>query len=134
MASLRRGKIVFIVLISITIIIISTAASGESYSFLKKGSYPKAVVIDNPEISLLAEEFIRNGITVYDKPHIQTLSFKPVNEEHKIIVNIYYTSEMMRETTYVGKFVYFKNKTPDELTHFVKSFVAWTFTNAWGRP
>lgn len=117
----------FILIVVIQLFLVSHVL-GDDGSFLKAGYYNRSVQIKNPETSLLAETFLRNGVTVYDSYCSTTcFSFKTQEENDKFIVYIYYVSD------YVGKFFYYKTGTSDETVKFTNDFVSWMFKNAWSK-
>jgi hypothetical protein len=56
---------------------------------------------------------------------ISTFTFKTYEENNKFTVFIYYNGD------YVGRYVYFKKNTPEDIPEFVYSFVNWMLKNAW---
>jgi|YelNatPaOPRAMG01_1025707.scaffolds.fasta_scaffold51272_3 hypothetical protein len=125
-----------IILFSLFIFWFVEIAKAQDSSFLKPGHYNKSVCIENPEKSLLAEAFLRVGVSVYDSNKYSfcketgfrvsgVFTFKTHEENNKFIVFIYYWGD------YVGRYVYFKKNTPEDIPEFVRSFVNWMLETAW---
>ncbi len=118
------------VLVAICLFISCSIAFAQSESFLKKGSYLKRVEIEKPETSLLAEVFLRNGISVTSNTPL--FHFKTADADGKFTVFIYYRPNSYTDD-FVGKFVYEKTNAENEASQFVNAFVAWMIRNAWSR-
>ena len=119
-----------VLILTVFILYAVRGVSAYDESFLKPGYYQRCVIIENPETSILAEAFLRAGVTVKSRTSLSwssaCFSFKTQEEHNKFIVYIYYNGD------FVGRYVYRKVKGNNELK-FTKSFVYWLFRNAWSQ-
>ena len=92
----------------------------------KRGFYVQNVIIENPEDSVLAEMFLRRGISVIKPaPETQAFTFSTRDDNEKFLAYIYYKGD------FVGKYFYTKKGGDQDQKEFFRSLVDWMFENAW---
>ena len=113
-------------IICLLFFVVPTVFSQSEESFIRNTLYAQCVMIENPEESILAEMFLRRGISVVKPaPGTQGFSFKTRDDDEKFLVFIYYNGDI------VGKYFYTKKGGDGDQKEFVSSFVDWMIDNAW---
>lgn len=106
-------------------------AIAQDESFLQQRRYETRIYMENPETSILAELFLRYGISIDNNYPKNYFSFKTTDSSDKLVVFIYYGDKFSQ--IYVGKYVYKKKNVVEEQREFVNAFVSWMVNNAWSK-
>jgi hypothetical protein len=113
-------------IICLLFFVVPIVFSQSEESFIQKAFYAQRVIIENPEDSILAEMFLRRGISVAKPaPGTQAFTFRTRDDDEKFLVFIYYCGD------FVGKYFYTKKGGDRDEKEFFRSFVDWMFENAW---
>jgi hypothetical protein len=144
----KSVKILFGIFLCGLISLLFNYSYAENESFIKPGTYERAIVIEKitqkPELAPLGEALIKNKITIYTQHQFDkaSLSFNTTYQGNKFIVTMYYKPAFtaVNDKKYVGRYIFYtkdKNVPASEFTirdiDFVNSFIKWMFENAWGK-